>query len=107
MTKDYRFSPEVCQRAIRMILENQNIYNLQWAAIFSIALRSTALPRHCVYGSVGRRPLLMRSMLLTASERQRLKELEKEVRKLRRSNDIAASGFSVFCPGGARPPLKK
>ncbi|CAM4184001.1 hypothetical protein LEJE111609_09995 [Lelliottia jeotgali] len=49
----------------------------------------------------------MRSMLLTASERQRLKELEKEVRKLRRSNDIAASGFSVFCPGGARPPLKK
>ena len=42
---------------------------------------------------------------LTTAERQRLKELERENRELRRSNDI--SRFRLFCEGGVRPPLEK
>ncbi len=37
MTKNTRFSPEVRQRAIRMVLESQGEYDSQWAAICSIA----------------------------------------------------------------------
>ncbi|MBW7440957.1 IS3 family transposase, partial [Escherichia coli] len=36
MTKNTRFSPEVRQRAIRMVLERQGEYDSQWAAICSI-----------------------------------------------------------------------
>ncbi|WP_159106091.1 hypothetical protein [Escherichia coli] len=34
MTKNARFSPEVRQRAIRMVLESQDEYGSQWAVIF-------------------------------------------------------------------------
>ena len=37
MTKNTRFSPEVRQRAVRMVLESQDEYDSQWAAICSIA----------------------------------------------------------------------
>ncbi|EJV5986779.1 hypothetical protein N3895_004445 [Escherichia coli] len=33
MTKNMRFSPEVRQRAVRMVIESQNDYDSQWAAI--------------------------------------------------------------------------
>lgn len=36
MTKHHRFPPEVRQRAIRMVLENQKAYNSQWAVVCSI-----------------------------------------------------------------------
>ncbi|EET2710180.1 IS3 family transposase, partial [Escherichia coli] len=39
MTKNTRFSPEVRQRAIHMVLESQGEYDSQWAAICSIAQR--------------------------------------------------------------------
>ena len=35
MTKNTRFSPEVRQRAIRMVLESQGEYDSQWATICS------------------------------------------------------------------------
>ena len=41
---------------------------------------------------------------LRSDERERLKALEREVRELRRANEIEAQGVGVFCPGGARPP---
>ncbi|WP_409125020.1 IS3 family transposase [Shigella boydii] len=44
---------------------------------------------------------------LTTAERQRLKELERENRELRRSNDILRQASAYFCEGGVRPPLEK
>ncbi len=44
---------------------------------------------------------------LTSAERQRLKELERENRELRRSNNILRQSFRLFCEGGVRPPLEK
>lgn len=43
---------------------------------------------------------------LSTSERQHLKALEREVRELRRNNDILRQAC-VFCPGGVRPPLEE
>ncbi|EIJ1628325.1 IS3 family transposase, partial [Escherichia coli] len=89
MTKNTRFSPEVRQRAVRMVIESQNDYDSQWAAISSIAPK------------IGCTPETLRTWLrqyerdagagdggLSTTERQRLKELERENRELRRSNDI-------------------
>ncbi|ELF4567225.1 IS3 family transposase [Salmonella enterica] len=83
MTKNTRFSPEVRQRAIRMVIESQNDYGSQWAAISSIAPK------------IGCTPETLRTWLrqykrdagtgdggLTTAERQRLKELEREVRDM-------------------------
>jgi transposase-like protein len=72
-----------------MVIENQNNYDSQWAAISSIASKIGCTPeplrtwlrqydRDAGAGDGG----------LTTAERQRLKELEREVRELRRSNDI-------------------
>ncbi len=44
MTKNTRFSPEVRQRAVRMVLESQGEYHSQWAAICSIAPKIGCTP---------------------------------------------------------------
>lgn len=44
MIKHNRFLPEVRQHAIRIVLEDQNIYNSQWAAICTIALKIGCTP---------------------------------------------------------------
>ncbi|OVD00079.1 transposase, partial [Escherichia coli] len=44
MTKNTRFSPEVRQRAVRMVLESQGEYDSQWAAIRSIAPKIGCTP---------------------------------------------------------------
>ncbi|WP_376740765.1 IS3 family transposase [Enterobacter cloacae] len=108
MTKNTRISPEIRQRAVRMVLENQNDYDSQWAALSSIAPK------------IGCTPETLRTWLrqyerdagggdggLSSAERQRLKELEREVRELRRSNDILRQVSAYFCEGGVRPPLEK
>ncbi len=82
MTKNTRFSPEVRQRAVRMVLEGQASYDSQWAALSSIAPK------------IGCTPETLRTWLrqyerdagtgdggLTITERQRLKELERENRE--------------------------
>ncbi|MEQ5056109.1 IS3 family transposase, partial [Klebsiella michiganensis] len=103
-----RFSPEVRQRAVRMVLESQSEYNSQWATISSIAPK------------IGCTPETLRVWLrqhvrdtgggdggLSTAERQRLKELEREVRELRRSNDILRQASAYFGEGGVRPPVEK
>ena len=44
MTKNTRFSPEVRQRAVRMVLESQGEYDSQWATICSIAPKIGCTP---------------------------------------------------------------
>nr|WP_171527698.1 IS3 family transposase [Shigella flexneri] len=108
MTKNTRFSPEVRQRAVRMVLESQGEYDSQWATICSIAPKIGCTPetlrvrvrqheRDTGGGDGG----------LTTAERQRLKEPERENRELRRSNDILRQASAYFGEGGVRPPLEK
>jgi transposase len=88
MKKPSRFSPEVRERAVRMVLEHQNDHDSQWAAITSIAEKigcSAETLRNWVRQTErdqGRRPGL------TTDERARLKDLERENHELRRANEI-------------------
>jgi len=86
---------EIRERAVRLVLEHQGEYSSQWAAISSIATKCGMTPetlRKWVRRAevdAGARPGL------TSAERQRLVELERENRELRRANEIlkAASAF--------------
>nr|WP_164965829.1 IS3 family transposase [Escherichia coli] len=108
MTKNTRFSPEVRQRAVRMVLESQSEYDSQWATICSIAPKIGCTPETLrVWVRQHERDTGGGDGGLTTAERQRLKELERENRELRRSNNILRQASAYFGEGGVRPPLEK
>nr|HAJ2803101.1 IS3-like element IS629 family transposase [Escherichia coli] len=97
MTKNTRFSPEVRQRAVRMVLESQGEYDSQWATICSIAPKIGCTPETLrVWVRQHERDTGGGDGGLTTAERQRLKELERENRELRRSNDILRQASAYF-----------
>ncbi|WP_410007337.1 IS3 family transposase, partial [Escherichia coli] len=92
----------------RMVLESQDEYDSQWAAICSIAPKIGCTPETLrVWVRQHERDTGGGDGGLTSAERQRLKELERENRELRRSNDILRQASAYFCEGGVRPPLEK
>ena len=104
MGRSSRFSPEVRERAVRMVEEHREAHASAWAVLQSVApkLGCTAETlRKWVQQAqrdAGHRPGL------TTSERERLQELEREVRELKRCERDPAEGVRIFRPGGARPP---
>ena len=89
MSSSHKYSPEVRERAVRMVLEHQSAHDSQWAAIGSIAEKigctSETLRKRVRQAErdQGRRPGL------TSAERERLKALERENRELRRASWFA------------------
>ncbi|MFK3741658.1 IS3 family transposase [Massilia sp. TN1-12] len=106
MKKQPKYSPEVIERAVRMVSEAASEYSSQWAAIESIAAKIGCTPetlRRWVRQQerdTGQRPGP------TTAEEERIKALEREVRELRKANEILRLASAFFGPGGARPPLQ-
>lgn len=96
MRKSPKFSPEVVERSVRMVLEAQGQYESQWAAIESIAAKigctSETLRR---WVRQAERDEGLRPGPKTA-EHQRIKELEREVRELRQTNEILKLASAYF-----------
>jgi len=90
-----RYSPEVRERAVRMVFEQEGERDSQWAAIRSIASKigcSSEALRNWVRQTerdAGRPGL-------TTDERQRLKELERENFELKRANEILRKASAYF-----------
>lgn len=100
-----RYPPEIRERAVRLVFEHEHEYPSQWKAICSIANKSN-LNRETLRTWVrqaerdeGRRPGL------TTDERQRLHDLEREVKELRRANEILKTASAFFARElDPRPP---
>ena len=96
MEKRGRYPAEVRERGVRLVLEEQESHGSQWAAITSIAAKlgcTAETLRHWVRQAerdLGKRPGL------TSSERERLKDLERENRELRRANEILRKASAYF-----------
>ena len=101
-----RFSPEVRERAIRLVREHTKDHTSQWAAITSIApkLGCTAETlRRWVREDerdAGERPGL------TTDDQARLKALEREVRELRRANEILRKASAYFAQAELDRPAR-
>jgi len=96
MNRSTRYSPEIRERAVRMVFEHQAEYDSQWAAMNSIA------------GKIGCTAETLRKWVrraerdqglregVTSSERERLKALERENRELKRANEILRKASAFF-----------
>jgi transposase len=95
MTKGKRYPLEVRQRAMRLVLEHRGDYETEWAAICSIAGK-IGCSAETLRGWVRQAEVDSGSRQgLTTAEAERIKELERENKELRRANEIlkAASAF--------------
>ena len=96
MSKATRYSPEVRERAVRLLQEHEREHASQWAAMQSIASKigcTAETLRSWVRQAerdAGRRPGL------TTDEQARLKALERENRELRRANEILRKASAYF-----------
>ena len=96
MKTSTNFSPEVRERAVRMVREHQGEHESQWAAIGSIAAKigctAETLRRWVRQAEQDRGERAG----ATSAERERIKELEREVRELRQANEILRKASAYF-----------
>ena len=102
-----KYSPEVRERAVRMVREHQGEHESEWAAIVSIA------------GKIGCTGETLRRWMrqaerdhgqrdgLTTADRERLKVLERENRELRQANEILRKASAYFAQAELDRPLKR
>ena len=96
MPRKSPYSPEVRERAVKMVAEHRDEYPSEWAAMTSVAAKlgmtAETLRSWVRRAQVdeGERPGL------TTDERQRMKELEKENKELRRANEILKDASIFF-----------
>ena len=104
MKKSNKFSPEVRERAVRMVQEHRGEYPSLWAAIESIAPKIGCVPQ-TLNEWVKRDEIDTGARAgITATDLQRLKELERENKELRKANEILklASAFFAQAEPGRR-----
>jgi len=96
MTRANRYSPEVQERAVRMVHEQESAHSSRWATIVSIAEKIGCTPETL-------RKWVQRSEIdsgqragMTTSERDELKALKRENRELKRANEILKTASAFF-----------
>jgi transposase len=106
MNQSKKFSPEIRERAVRMVQEHRGEYPSLWAAIESIAPKIGCVPQTLLDWvkraeiDAGSRPGT------TTTEMQRIKDLERENKELRRANEILRTASAFFAQAELDRKLK-
>ena len=96
MSKSNRFSPEVRERAVRMVQEHRSEYPTLWAAIESIAPKIGCVPQ-TLHEWVRKHEIESGQRDgITSEERDRIKGLEREIKELRRANESLKLASAFF-----------
>jgi transposase len=106
MGKWVKYSSEVRERAVRLVLEQQREYASQWAAIVSVAEKfgcSAETLRNWVRAAERQQIPAEQARL---AERERVKELERENRELRQANEILRKAAAFFAQAELDRPRK-
>ena len=96
MNKSNRFSPEVRERAVRMVQEHRGEYPSLWAAVASIAPKIGCVPQTLLEWVKRAEVDTGASPGVSTEEARRVKELEREVKELRRANEILKVASAFF-----------
>ncbi len=106
MRKSTKFSPEVRERAVRMVLVHRGEYPSLWAAIESISAKIGCAPQTL-------NEWVKKSEIdsgtregVTSDERERIKALERENKELRRANEILKLASAFFAQAELDRKLK-
>ena len=106
MTGKSKFSPEVRERSVKMVLEHQGEYESQWAAIVSVAAK-VGCTAETLRGwqrraeiDGGKRPGV------TTEEQAEIRRLKKENAELRRANEILKAASAFFAAELDRPTTR-
>jgi transposase len=96
MDKTKKFSPEMRERAVRMVHEQRGEYPSLWAAPESIAPKVGCVPQTLLEWVKRQEINAGVREGVNTSEAQRVKELEREVKELRRANEILKLASAFF-----------
>ena len=106
MNKSKKFSPEVRERAVRMVLEHRGEYASLWTAVESIAPKIGCVPQTLLEWVKRAEVDAGARAGTTTAEMQRIKELEREVKELRRANEILRTASAFFAQAELDRKLK-
>ena len=96
MNTSTRYSPEVIERAVRMVIEHGAEHASQWAAIESIAAKIGCTAETLRRWVRQRERDTGKRDGMTTAEHDRIKALEREVRELRQANEILRKASAYF-----------
>jgi transposase-like protein len=91
-----KYPEEVRERAVRLVFENERDHDSRWATISSIATKIGCTPETLRKWVVQAERDAGKRGGLTTSERERVKQLERENRELKRANEILRKASAYF-----------
>src|SRR6476660_1705697 len=102
-----KFSPEIRERAVRMVIEHRGDHASQWAAIVSIAAKIGCTAQTLHNWAVQAERDQGRRAGSTTDERERIKALERENRELRQANEILRKASACYDQRDRYPVLDR
>lgn len=102
-----KFPKEVRERSVRLVLESQSEHTSQWAAVQSVAAKIGCSAQ--TFNNLVNKALTDRGERagLRSSDSERIKQLERENRELKRSNEILRQASAFFAQAELDRVLKR
>ncbi|QXR20965.1 IS3 family transposase (plasmid) [Acinetobacter variabilis] len=105
MTK-LKYTPEIRERAVQLLIESEKDYPSTWAAITAIAPKIGCTPETLRAWHQKHLDQQNPIKVQQISDQEKMKQMEREIKELKRANEILHKAAGFFRPGGARPPTQ-